>query len=124
MVQRAELTAAVTAWTRSLSKHAVAERLQAAGVAAGAAHHVKELLGDPHLRARQQFTELPQPGLPPPVTTESGPALFDRLPPPVMRAAPLMAEHTRQICREVLGFTDSEIDELIDSGVLEERQRT
>jgi crotonobetainyl-CoA:carnitine CoA-transferase CaiB-like acyl-CoA transferase len=122
--QRTELTEAVTAWTRSLSKHAVAEALQAAGVAAGAAHHVKELLDDPHLRAREQFTELPQPGLPPPVTTESGPALFDHLPPPALRAAPLMAEHTREICRELLGLNDSEIDQLIDTGVLEEHKRT
>jgi crotonobetainyl-CoA:carnitine CoA-transferase CaiB-like acyl-CoA transferase len=122
--QRTELTEAVTAWTRSLSKHAVAEALQAAGVAAGAAHHVKELLDDPHLRAREQFTELPQPGLPPPVTTESGPALSDHLPPPALRAAPLMAEHTREICRELLGLNDSEIDELIDTGVLEEHKRT
>jgi len=123
VANRAEVTVVVTAWTSSLTKHAVAERLQGAGVAAGAAQHVRDLIHDPHLLARSQFTELPQPGLPPPVTTESGPALFDNLPPPVMRAAPLMAEHSRQICREVLGINDSDIDDLVEAGVLEEYRR-
>jgi crotonobetainyl-CoA:carnitine CoA-transferase CaiB-like acyl-CoA transferase len=123
VAHRAELGAALAAWTSSLTKQEAAERLQSVGVAAGAAQHVMDLIGDPHLRARQQFTELPQPGLPAPVITESGPALFDSLPPPVPRPAPMMAEHTREICRELLGLNESEINELIGAGVLEEHQR-
>jgi len=119
---RKELTEAVAAWTRTQTKHAAAKRLQAAGIAAGAAHHVNDLLADPHLRERRQFAELPQPGLPPPVTAESGPALFDRLPPPAMRSAPVMGEHTREICRDLLDLNDSQISELVDAGVLEEHQ--
>lgn len=117
---RPELDAAVIAWTSALTPVDAAEGLQAAGVAAGAAYHVKDLVSDQHLRARRQFDGLPQPGFPEPVTTESGPARFTNTAPPAMRRAPLMAEHTRQICREVLALSDSEIDQLLDAEVLEE----
>jgi crotonobetainyl-CoA:carnitine CoA-transferase CaiB-like acyl-CoA transferase len=124
VAHREVLDAALTAWTSSLTPQEAAQRLQAAGIAAGAARHVRELADDPHLRARNQFAELPQPGLPPPVTTESGPAVFDSIPAPVMRRAPLMGEHTREICRELLGLSDSEVDDLIAADALEEYQRT
>jgi len=122
VAHRGELAEAVAAWTSPQLKQVVAERLQAAGIAAGAANHVNDLVRDPHLRARQQFTELPQPGLASRVTTESGPALFDRLPPPAIRPAPIMGQHSREICRELLDLSDSEIDDLIEAGVLEDHQ--
>lgn len=119
VAHRAELDAAVTAWTSVLDKHAAASLLQQRGVAAGAAQHVAELVDDPHLAARRQFTELPQPGLRLPVITETGPASFAEILPPAMRPAPLMGEHTGSIAREVLGFSDVEIDALLRDGVLE-----
>ena len=123
VAHRAEVDEALTAWTSGLTAQTAAERLQSAGIAAGAAQHVADLVCDPHLQARSQFDELPQPGLPPPVTTETGPALFDGVSPPELRPAPLGGEHTREICREVLNLSESEIDALIDAGVLEQHQR-
>jgi crotonobetainyl-CoA:carnitine CoA-transferase CaiB-like acyl-CoA transferase len=51
----------------------------------------------------------------------SGPALFDSIPEPLLRAAPVLGADTRQICREVLAMSDSAIDALIETGVLEEQ---
>jgi crotonobetainyl-CoA:carnitine CoA-transferase CaiB-like acyl-CoA transferase len=120
VARRDEVDAILTGWTSTMTKVSAAQQLQQGGIAAGPAQHVSELLDDPHLAARGQFVELPQPGLPPPVVTESGPALFREASPTTLRKAPMMAEHTRAVCREVLGLSDHEIDDLVDDGVLEE----
>lgn len=57
-----------------------------------------------------------------PLDVTRGPALFDAIPEPLLRAAPLLGAATREICREVLTMSDSAIDELIDAGVLEVQQ--
>jgi crotonobetainyl-CoA:carnitine CoA-transferase CaiB-like acyl-CoA transferase len=120
VARREELNAALSEWTGPLTPDAAAQALQAAGIAAGAARHVRDLADDPHLRARGQFVELQQPGQPAPLLAEAGPALFEQIPAPVMRPAPAMGQHTREICRELLGLIDSEVDELVAAGILEE----
>jgi hypothetical protein len=39
---------------------------------------------------------------------------------PGVEPAPLLAQHTREICHSVLGLPDLEIDRLIEEGSLEE----
>jgi crotonobetainyl-CoA:carnitine CoA-transferase CaiB-like acyl-CoA transferase len=79
-----------------------------------------ELVENPQLAARQFFRKITQPGLDEPVRTENGPARFLRHLAPVLRPAPYLGEHTREICREVLGMSDAETDALLASGVLED----
>ena len=95
------------------------ERLQAGGVAAGAAVHVKELLTDPHVAARRQLGALSQPGHEQPLEVLMGPALFENIPAPQPRPAPAMATDTRDICRELLDMSNADIDELIAAEVLD-----
>jgi crotonobetainyl-CoA:carnitine CoA-transferase CaiB-like acyl-CoA transferase len=115
----ADLDAAVAQWMAPLTPAQAQHILQRAGVAAGAATHVADLLSDPHLAARHQLGTLAQPGHDKPFEVTMGPALFDSIPEPLLRAAPLLGADTREICRDVLAMTDSAIDELIDAGVLE-----
>ena len=119
VAHRAELDAAVAQWMAPLTPAQAQHILQGAGVAAGAATHVGDLLSDPHLAARCQLGTLTQPGHHKPFDVTRGPALFDSIPEPLLRAAPLLGADTREICREVLAMTDSAIDELIGAGVLE-----
>jgi crotonobetainyl-CoA:carnitine CoA-transferase CaiB-like acyl-CoA transferase len=119
LAHRAELDAAVAQWMAPLTPAQAQHILQDAGVAAGAAAHVRDLLTDPHLAARRQLGTLAQPGHDKPFDVTRGPALFDTIPEPLLRAAPLLGADTREICREVLAMSDSAIDELIDVGVLE-----
>jgi hypothetical protein len=42
------------------------------------------------------------------------------MPGPRVELAPLLGQHTREICHSVLGLPDSGIDRLIEEGALEE----
>ena len=42
------------------------------------------------------------------------------LPPTADGPAPLLGQHTREVCRELLDLADPEIDALVAEGVLEE----
>jgi crotonobetainyl-CoA:carnitine CoA-transferase CaiB-like acyl-CoA transferase len=93
--------------------------LQAAGVPAAAMIRVPELRSDPQLLARDFFTTMHQPQLGD-MPSEARPATFDRIRVSPPRPAPLHGEQTREVVRDVLDLTDAHIQELIDTGVLEE----
>ena len=74
---------------------------------------------DPQLQSRGFFVPVEQQG--------SGPLLFEGpafvatgMEPPRIEQAPLLGEHTRAVCREVLGMDDAEIDRLMAAGAIEE----
>jgi benzylsuccinate CoA-transferase BbsF subunit len=73
---------------------------------------------DPHMRARGYYVYLDHP--------EAGPTAYDgppfrlsRTPGYLRRYAPLLGEHTDYVCKEVLGYGDEEVAQLIIDGVLE-----
>ena len=89
------------------------------GVPAGDLQHTQAIIADRNLAARNFIRVLDQPGL----TTLlfEGPFFHaSDLPEPRLEPAPLMAQHTREVCREHLGLDDAEIDALLAEGVLEE----
>ncbi|MBF6207425.1 CoA transferase [Streptomyces gardneri] len=65
--------------------------LQESGVSAAAVAHVTDLLSDPALVARGQIALLAQPGYDEAIPVTAGPTLFENLPAPDPRPAPLMA---------------------------------
>jgi crotonobetainyl-CoA:carnitine CoA-transferase CaiB-like acyl-CoA transferase len=106
-------------WTGELTDREVMTRLQAAGVPAGMMMYISDQPQDPHFAARGYILEIDQPGLGP-VLLE-GPAFHaTRLPPPITFAAPLLGEHTREICASLLGYDSARIEELLDAGLLME----
>lgn len=119
VAHRDDLDAALQQWIAPLTPREAQERLQAAGVAAGAAVHVKDLLNDPHLAARRQLGELRQPGYEQPLEALTRPALCENIPEPDLRPASAMGADTRDVCRELLQMTDAQIDDLLAAGVLE-----
>jgi benzylsuccinate CoA-transferase BbsF subunit len=91
-------------------------------VPAAALHHPAHELADPHLRARGYLQSFEQPPLGRVVA--EGPAFrASDLPAPIQRAAPLLGEHSREVCREWLGLAGAELDALFAEGVLEEPVR-
>jgi crotonobetainyl-CoA:carnitine CoA-transferase CaiB-like acyl-CoA transferase len=115
---REVLDTALGQWLMQRTAAQAQDTLQGLGIAAGAATHVGDLLTDPHLAARHQLATLVQPGHDKPFVVTRGPALFDTIPEPLLRPAPLLGADTREICREILAMSDGAIDALIDADVL------
>jgi crotonobetainyl-CoA:carnitine CoA-transferase CaiB-like acyl-CoA transferase len=116
---------ALAEWTARHTAQDVAERLQAAGVAAGPMYRPEEIYDHPQLRWRQVLTDMPHPLFDSPLPAETGPARFRNIPDAPQRPAPLPGADTRLVCRDVLGMTDQRTQELIDAGVMfaaEDRQ--
>ncbi|MQA03804.1 MAG: CoA transferase [Streptosporangiales bacterium] len=95
-----------------------ADHLLRAGVAAGVVQSVADLVDDdPQLRWREHWVRLDHPEMgetlynAPPFRFSGTPTRFER-------PAPLLGQHTREICRDVLGLADAEIDRLTEAGVL------
>ena len=116
---REQIDRHLSVWTRAHAPHDVMHRLQAAGVPAAALHHPAHELADPHLRARGYLQTFEQPPLGRIVA--EGPAFRgSALPAPIQWAAPMLGEHSREICAEWLGLPEAELDVLFSEGVLEE----
>lgn len=117
--RRHELDELLTSWTSGRSDHEVMELLQARGIPAGRMADSLEQEHDPHLVARGYPQRIEQPGLG--QVLLEGPAFHaSAMPDPETRPAPGLGEHTRQICRELLGMSDDEVDKLVAEGALEE----
>lgn len=112
-----EVEEAVSAWTRTLSKHAVTDACLAAGVPAGPMLTSSQQLQDPHLAARGYLVELDQPPIG--VMTFEGPAFVSTgMSDADIRPAPGLGEHTQEIAAE-LGLDEAATDDLIARGILE-----
>jgi crotonobetainyl-CoA:carnitine CoA-transferase CaiB-like acyl-CoA transferase len=112
--QEAALDARLAEWTATQSVGALAERLQAAGVAAGPAQSCADLHQDPSLTARRAFAwvEHPEMGRTP-YETWAFRMGEDAAP----RRAPLLGEHTHEVLTQVLRLSPDEIARLVAAGV-------
>lgn len=117
---RVELDRLLSQWTRDLGPIALTERLQHAGVPASPVMGARALLRDEQVLERQSVGGLlhPQVGLSP------APQAAFRLsstPSPPKNAAPLFAADTIPVLREILGYSEERIDELLSSGAASDR---
>ena len=107
----------VGSWTRDRRAEDIMELLQSRGVPAGVVQNSQDLLDrDPHMKARGYYQYLDHP--------ETGRAAYDgpcaRLSktPGFHRApAPLLGQHTMEVCERVLGLTTDEVADLMAEGV-------
>jgi crotonobetainyl-CoA:carnitine CoA-transferase CaiB-like acyl-CoA transferase len=118
LAARDALEARLGEWTQTRDRDELAKTLQAVGVPAGAMLTPSDQFDDPHYAERGFSRYLEQAGV--------GKMIFEG---PGFRAsgmsdinlfqAPGLGEHTREICRDLLGMEESEIDRLLESGALE-----
>jgi crotonobetainyl-CoA:carnitine CoA-transferase CaiB-like acyl-CoA transferase len=108
----------ISLWTRTADPFELAQRLQAAGIAAGPVERAEDLFNDPQLQHRRFFRRLQHAELGDHAVhtssfriagLESGP----------FTAAPLLGEHTFEVCTKVLGMSEDEIAEYAALGVFE-----
>jgi crotonobetainyl-CoA:carnitine CoA-transferase CaiB-like acyl-CoA transferase len=113
-----ELDERLSAWTKDWQAPALMHTLQQAGVPAGAVHANKDVLADAQLQHRGHFVymEHPEVGRHPVQRSEfrlSRATAEHRWP------APNIGQHTVQVCKDILGMSEDEINALIEAEVLE-----
>lgn len=113
----AELDSLVEAWTIAHSPEAVMAAMQKAGVSAGVVENGRDLWEDPQLKHRNSLCQLEHPETGEAVCQRVGVSLRDV--PYELRRAPLLGEHTEDICRRVLKMGDEEFVELFGEGVFD-----
>ncbi len=107
-------------WTRSFDPFELTECLQRAGVPSSPVMGARTLLRDEHVAARQSVGGLmhPQVGLSP---APQAAFRLSETPAPPKNAAPLFAVDTVPVLREILGYSEERIAELLESGAASDR---
>ena len=118
MGAREAVNAGVAEWTAGLSPREVQDACQAVGIPGSAMLTAMDHMTDPQLSERGFPLEVFQPGTGNLVL--EGPCFYgSEMPTPPVHAAPLLGEHTRQICIEDLGMDPAEVERLVELGALE-----
>ncbi len=107
-------------WLAGMPPVAAMERLQEAGVAAGAMLRTSELPDFAYYKARGFFRTTRHPHIADPVLMENAPARSATLPDPPDGAAPLLGQHTRDLLHERLALDEAEIAGLLAENVVEQ----
>ncbi|MEW6299380.1 MAG: CoA transferase, partial [Thermodesulfobacteriota bacterium] len=112
-----QLERILTEWTSQREKWEVTRALQAVGVAAFPSMSGKDLATDPHLNERGFFVRLPHPEVG--VRVHTGiPWLLTNAPHGVRAPAPLLGQHTAEVLRDILGYSDEKIARLQEERVV------
>lgn len=114
----ADLDASIAAWTADKDAYKLMGQLQSRGIPAGVVQSAREILDyDEHVKDRGYYAYLDHP--------ETGRAAYDgppfrlsKTPGELRWPAPLLGEHTEYVCKDILGFNDEEIANLMVEGVL------
>jgi crotonobetainyl-CoA:carnitine CoA-transferase CaiB-like acyl-CoA transferase len=108
----------IAAWTSFREDHAIAEELQALGLAAGVVQDCEDMMErDPQLADRHALVTLDHPLLGP-FGHIATPLHFSRDAPRPFRA-PRMGEHGREVAQTICGLDPARIDQLQDLGAFE-----
>lgn len=112
-----ELDKLIGEWTRDYSAEQVMTMMQDAGVPAGVVQTAEDLLNDPQLKHRQHFRVLDHPEIGP--HSYHAPAyLLSETPCDIKRPAPCLGEHNQYVYKDILGFSDDEIADMLIEGVI------
>ena len=117
---RNELDRQIAEVTPEWDHYELMHALQHAGVPAGAVLNGKQLMFDPHLKARRFYEPVrhhPNTGMPP-LPYTSRPWRMSETPGGARHPAPLMGEHNLPVLTELLGKSRSEVDALEEGGVI------
>lgn len=108
---REEVDEVITPWMASQQKIVAMEKLNGAGVPAGAVFDTADLMSDPTLRATGMLTEIEHPtrGR---ITLPGWPVRMSGSPTPPISLPPLLGQHTASVLAEVLDTDEAELAEL------------
>ena len=113
----AELDEAIAAWTADRLAHDVESILQAAGVPAHLSQSSADFVADPQLAHRGHIVALADP-LHGTAYVEGPRYLLSETPGVVERPAPALGQDNEKVLRDVLGYSDGRVRELLEGGAL------
>jgi len=119
---RKEVDKHMAEWTAKFDFLDLTHMLQEKGVTAGAAQSTLEIFNDPHLNIREYFQEFDNSKQP-----QVGPRIHPHRPffipnaPTGITFVANLGEHNTKVLKEVGGFSDKEIEELVELGILNTR---
>lgn len=114
--QREAIDGAISLRTKEWDAQRLMIALQEKGVAAGAVQDPGEMLSDPQLAHRQHWKNLDHPEMGVSLYN-AAPYRFSRSPNELRSPAPLLGQHTLDICRDMLGLSDEQIETYNQAGV-------
>ncbi len=106
----------VEEWTKTMTKFEVMEKCNAHDIPVGPILSMKEIAEEPSLRATGTVVEVDHPGRGKYLTVGNPIKLSDS--PADVRRSPLLGEHTEEILRKVLGYSEKEVAEIKVSGAI------
>lgn len=112
------LDAAIESWTRTQDQYEAFHALQRAGVPAAPVLNPKQVLEDPHVRARELYEPVDVPGYGRRPVPQSLTAKSRRFAARPDRAAPKLGEHNREVLQGLLGLSDEELQQLEANGTI------
>jgi crotonobetainyl-CoA:carnitine CoA-transferase CaiB-like acyl-CoA transferase len=112
----------INGWFRGHTKAEATAKLLAAGLPIGPVQTSKEVFDDAHVAARKLMIEVPDPILGPVKLVGPVPKLAAD-PEPITRPAPRLGEHSREIVKDTLGYTEEDVDRLAAEGVIFQGER-
>src|SRR5947207_12213181 len=112
-----EIFSRIEQWTMTKTKFEAMEFLNKDDIPCGPILSMKELIEDPSLRATGTVVEVDHPERGKYLSVGNPIKLSDS--PTEVTRSPLLGEHTDEILRQVLGFSDSQVAEIHASGALE-----
>jgi CoA:oxalate CoA-transferase len=104
-------------WFRARTKAEASETLLAAGLPVGPVQNAREIYECPHVEARRTLIDVPDPVLGSARLVGPPFKLSGDLR-PLTRSAPLLGEHTAEILRERLGYSEEKVSALREEGVV------
>lgn len=119
LANRSRINSLLAAWLAERSADEAMKVLQGSGIPAAKMLRVSEQPDFAYFQERGIFREESHPHLHESYHTEAFHVVSQAIAPPEGRPAPLMGEHTAEVIHDWLGLPDSEIDTLIEQGVLE-----
>ena len=112
-----ELNRLVEQWTINFTPEEVMALMQQAGVPAGVVKTNKEIFEDPQLTHRDYFQRVEHPEIGQ-CYQQAWPISLSKSQPEI-RPAPCLGEHNEYVVTQILGFSDQEFVDYLDTGVFE-----
>ncbi|MBQ75346.1 MAG: CoA transferase [Gammaproteobacteria bacterium] len=120
-VQNSEqLISIISDWTSQHTKKDLATIL-GGKIPFGPVQNTEDLFNDPHVTERQMLALVDQPGTDRQFHITNTPIKMTKTQGGVYSRAPLLGEHT-QIALEAIGYTEEEIEEMANSGIIQQSQ--